>query len=46
MDTVRMSETSVYSSETTQRYIPEDSHLHTRRRENFKSRVGGICFAG
>jgi hypothetical protein len=30
-------ETSVYSSETTRRYIPEDSHLHTPRRENLKS---------
>jgi hypothetical protein len=29
-------ETSVYS-ETTRRYIPEGSNLHTRRRENLKS---------
>jgi hypothetical protein len=27
MDAVRTSETSVYSSETTRRYMPEDSHL-------------------
>jgi hypothetical protein len=28
---------SVYSNETTRRYIPEGCHLHTRRRENLKS---------
>jgi hypothetical protein len=28
MEAVRTSETSVCSSETTRRYIPEDSHLH------------------
>jgi hypothetical protein len=27
MEAVRTSETSVYSNETTRRYIPEDSHL-------------------
>jgi hypothetical protein len=31
------SETSVNFYQTTRRYIPEDSHLHTRRRENLKS---------
>jgi thymidylate synthase len=31
---VRASETSVYYNETTRRYILEDSHLHTLRREN------------
>jgi hypothetical protein len=31
------SETSVYSSETAWRHIPEDSHYQTRRRENLKS---------
>jgi hypothetical protein len=36
MEAVRTSETSVYS-ETTRCYIPERSHLHTRRRENLKS---------
>jgi hypothetical protein len=35
MDAVRTSESSVYS-DTTQRYIPEDSELHTRSRENLK----------
>jgi hypothetical protein len=37
MEAVRTSETSVYSNETTWRYIPEDSHFHTRRRKNLKS---------
>jgi hypothetical protein len=37
MEAVRTSETSVYLNETTRRYIPEDSKLHTRRRENLKS---------
>jgi hypothetical protein len=36
MKAVRTSETLVYS-ETTQRYIPEGSNLHTRRHENPKS---------
>jgi hypothetical protein len=31
------SETSVSLYQTTRRYNPEDSHLHTRRRENLKS---------
>jgi hypothetical protein len=37
MEAVRISETSFYSNETTGRYITEDSHLHTRRRENLKA---------
>jgi hypothetical protein len=37
IDRVQTSGTSVYSSETTRRYIPEDSHLHTRCRENLQS---------
>jgi len=36
MEAVRTSETSVYSNETTRRYIPEDSKLHTHRREDLK----------
>jgi hypothetical protein len=36
MEPVRSSETSVYLNETTRRYIPDDYHLHTRRRENLK----------
>jgi len=37
MDAVRNSETSVHFNVTTRRYNPEDSELHTRRRENLKS---------
>jgi hypothetical protein len=37
MQAVRASETSVYSNETTRRYVHEGSHLHTRRLENLKS---------
>jgi hypothetical protein len=33
-DSDRTNETSVYSS-----YIPEDSHLNTRRRENVKPQI-------
>jgi hypothetical protein len=32
-----MSETSVNFYQATRRNNPEDSHLHTRRRENLKS---------
>jgi len=39
MEVVRTSETSVNFNETTRRYIPEDSKLHTRRRENLKSHI-------
>jgi hypothetical protein len=37
MEAVRTSETSVNFNVTTRRYIPEDSKLHTRRREDLKS---------
>jgi hypothetical protein len=37
METASTSETSVNLYQTTRRNSPEDSHLHTRRRENFKS---------
>jgi hypothetical protein len=37
MEAASTSETSVNFYQTTQRYNPEDSHLHTRRRENLKS---------
>jgi hypothetical protein len=33
----RTSETSVYIQLRTRQYIPEDSELHTRHRENLKS---------
>jgi hypothetical protein len=39
MAAVLTSETPVHLNETTRRYIPEDSHLHTRRRENLKSQT-------
>jgi hypothetical protein len=37
MEVVRTSETSVNFNVTTRRYIPEDSKLHVRSRENLKS---------
>jgi hypothetical protein len=37
MEAASTSEASVNYYQTTQRNIPEDSHLHTRRRENLKS---------
>jgi hypothetical protein len=42
MEAVRTFETSVYS-DTTRRYIPEGSNLHTRRRENFKYHTMTVC---
>jgi hypothetical protein len=36
-EAARTSETSVYFYQTARRNNPEDSHLHTRRRENLKS---------
>jgi hypothetical protein len=37
MEAARTSETLVNFYQTTRRYNPEDSHLHTRHRENLKS---------
>jgi hypothetical protein len=37
MEAVSTSETPVSFYETTRRNIPQDIHLHTRRRENLKS---------
>jgi hypothetical protein len=37
MEAASTSETSVNFHQTTRRNNPEDSHLHTRRRENLKS---------
>jgi hypothetical protein len=37
IEAVRTSETSVNFIMTTRRYIPEESKLHTRGRENLKS---------
>jgi hypothetical protein len=39
MEAVRTSEALVYSNKTTRHNIPEDSYLHTRRRENLKSHI-------
>jgi hypothetical protein len=39
MEAAHTSETSVDIDLTTQQYIPEDSELHTRRRENLKSQI-------
>jgi type IV secretory pathway TrbD component len=37
MEAARTSETLVNFYQATRRYNPEDSHLHTHRRENLKS---------
>jgi hypothetical protein len=37
MEAASTSETSVNFYQTTRRNNPQDSHLHTRRRENLKS---------
>jgi hypothetical protein len=39
MEAVSTSETSAYFYKATQGYIPESSRLHTRRRENLKSKT-------
>jgi hypothetical protein len=39
MEAVSSSETSVNIYQTTRHNIPEDSHLHIRRRENLKSHL-------
>jgi hypothetical protein len=41
MEAASTSKTSVKYYQTTGRNFPEDSHLHTRRRENLKSQ---LCF--
>jgi hypothetical protein len=46
MEVVRTSETPVNFNVTTRRYIPEDSQLHTRRRENLKSHIPSTPFFG
>jgi hypothetical protein len=40
MEAARTFETSVDIKLRTRQYIPEDSELHTRRRENLKSHKG------
>jgi hypothetical protein len=39
MKAARTSDTSVDTQIRTRQYIPEDSELHTRRRENLKSHI-------
>jgi hypothetical protein len=39
MEAASASETSVNFYQTTQRNNPENSHLHTHRRENLKYRI-------
>jgi hypothetical protein len=46
MEVVRTSETSVHFNVTTRRYFPEDSKLHTSRRENQKSHMILFLFEG
>jgi hypothetical protein len=43
MAAVSISEMLVNFYETTRRNIPEDSHLHSRRRENLKSHQLYLC---
>jgi hypothetical protein len=42
MEAASTSETSVKFHQTTRRNNPEDSHLHTRRRENLKFHIIGF----
>jgi hypothetical protein len=46
MEAVPTSETTVHFNVTTRRYIPEDSELHTRRREDLKSHILTAVFRG
>jgi hypothetical protein len=43
MEAVRTSETSTSLCHTSRHNIPEDSHLHTRRRETLESHLIGIA---
>jgi hypothetical protein len=45
LQAVQTSEALVNSYQSTRRYNPEDSHLHTLRRENLKSYPANMCFA-
>jgi hypothetical protein len=44
MEAARTSETLVNFYQTTRRYNPEDSNLHTHRRENLKSYFAEMKF--
>jgi hypothetical protein len=39
IEAVRTTETSLYSNQTTRRYMPEGSNFHTRRRESLKYHI-------
>jgi hypothetical protein len=43
MEAASTSETSVNIYQTTQRNIPEGSHIHTHRRENLQSHLEKSC---
>jgi hypothetical protein len=43
MEAVQTSETSVNSHQSTRRYNPEDSHLHSHRRGILKSHLTLFC---
>jgi hypothetical protein len=43
MEAARTSETSVDIRLRTRQYIPEDSELYNRRRENLKSHIKNCC---
>jgi hypothetical protein len=45
MEADSTSETSVNVDQTARCYILEDSHLHTRHRENLKSHLQGSVFS-
>jgi hypothetical protein len=44
MEAARTSETLVNFYQTTRRYNPEDSRLHTHRRENLKSYTSKLLY--
>jgi hypothetical protein len=44
MEATRSSETSVQSTRSTPRHIPEDGILHSHRRENLKSYILVLCW--
>jgi hypothetical protein len=46
MEAASTSETSVNFYQSTLHYNPEDSHLHTRRRENLKFCYPSVSFNG
>jgi hypothetical protein len=45
MEAVQTSETRVNPYQSTRRYNPEDSHLHSHRRENLKSKIRVVIYS-